>query len=301
MQPRPKRPEFNVSLADLRQRERQEKRRVRLRLAAASLGISVIIAVALVFFFRPSRPHGDSLLESAAAAWTSEDHTLAAERYEQYLARDPEGEVSQRARFQLANIYLMNLRRYDQARAHYQEFLNQAPAHADAATVRERLAEALAELGRSYEAIAEYEQLNPQETGERRRIRLRIADLYFDQKNYSQALTEYAKVTEGAEYDELSEQAYLREASIYHISRGQYKQALPTYQKIASQTGDPKVRRRALYGISDCLAGLADYNQAIATLREIEDASEQDYITRKIAELERQRREAEHARNSVRQ
>ena len=56
-------------------------------------------------------------------------------------------------------------------------------------------------------------------------------------------------------YDELSEQAYLREASIYHIERGQYQQALPVYQKLASMSGDPKVRTRAMYGLGECYAG----------------------------------------------
>ncbi|HXG67723.1 MAG TPA: tetratricopeptide repeat protein [Blastocatellia bacterium] len=296
-----KRPEFNVSLADRRRREERERRRSQFRIAALLVALLLVIAAALVFTLRPPRRAGDGSLASAAAAWDDGDYALAAERYEEYLGRSPEGEASLQARFQLANIYHLNLQRHDRACPHYEEFLRQAPAHAEAATARERLAQSLAELGRSYEAIAEYEKLNPQDANERRRIRLQIADLYFDQKNYSQALTEYAKVTEGAQYDDLSERAHLREASIYHISRGEYKPALPIYQKLASQTANPDVRRRALYGISDCLAGLSEFDQAIATLREIEDAGEQEYIARKTAELERQKREAEQARNAVQQ
>ena len=90
----------------------------------------------------------------------------------------PSSEKAPEARFQLANIYYFKLRRYDQARDHYNAFLEQNPSHSNSQLARERLAEVLGEMGRSYEAIAEYENLTPRDSSERRRIRLRIADLY---------------------------------------------------------------------------------------------------------------------------
>ncbi|HET9529852.1 MAG TPA: tetratricopeptide repeat protein, partial [Blastocatellia bacterium] len=118
-------------------------------------------------------------LHAATEAWDSGDYKVAAEEYEQYLSLNPGGEKSLEARFQLANIYYLNLKSYEQARAHYKEVLSQDPAGANSMVARERLAEVLAELGRSFEAIFEYESLNPADERERRRIRLRIADLYF--------------------------------------------------------------------------------------------------------------------------
>ncbi|HKY04735.1 MAG TPA: tetratricopeptide repeat protein, partial [Blastocatellia bacterium] len=240
-------------------------------------------------------------LKAASEAWDSGDYKAAAEEYEDYLKLNPAGETALEARFQLANIYYLNLKSYEQARAHYREFLEQGPAHAHAEVARERLAEVLAELGRSYEAIAEYESLNPDDVRERRRVRLRIADLYFDQRNFSQALTEYAKVVEGAAYDDLSEQAHLREASIHHIARGQYQQALPVYKKLASESNDPKIYRTALYGMADCYAGMFQFDDAIRTLREVRDESEQAYVARRIAELEQQKRDTAHARSRIEQ
>lgn len=231
----------------------------------------------------------------AVEAWDSGDYKLAAEEYERYLEKDPEGEKAAEARFQLANIYYFKLQRYDQARANYTAFLERNHAHANAQLARERLAEVLGEMGRSYEAIAEYENLNPQSPDERRRIRLRIADLYFAQRNYSQALTEYEKVIEKVAYDELSEQAYLREASIYHIERGQYQQALPVYQMLATASSDAGVRVRALYGLADCYGGLYQFDEAIKTLREIKEDREQTDVARRVAALEQQKREAAQA------
>jgi tetratricopeptide (TPR) repeat protein len=247
------------------------------------------------------RRSNEQSLRAAAEAWDSGDYKAAAEEYEAYLQLNPTGGESLEARFQLANIYYLNLKSYEQARAHYREFLSQSTADADAALARERLAEVLAELGRSFEAISEYESLNPTEARARRRVRLRIADLYFDQRNFSQALTEYAKVIEGSPYDELSEQAHLREASIHHIARGHYQQALPVYQKLAAESGDPRVYRTAMYGIADCYAGMFQFDEAIKALREIEDEGEQPFINRRIAEMEQQKRESANARSKVEQ
>jgi tetratricopeptide (TPR) repeat protein len=238
-------------------------------------------------------------LTQAVEAWDSGDYKLAAEEYERYLSQNPTGEKPADARFQLANIYYFKLQLYDQARANYSNFLEQNPHHANAQLARERLAEVLGEMGRSYEAIAEYENLNPQDTWERRRIRLRIADLYFAQRNYSQALTEYEKVIEKVAFDDLSEQAYLREASIYHIERGQYQKALPVYQQLAASSADPKVRARAAYGLADCYAGLYQFDEAIKTLRAIKEEAEQADVARRLAELEEQKREAAQARTGL--
>jgi tetratricopeptide (TPR) repeat protein len=261
------------------------------------LFLFLALVLSLILFGRSWRD-SEQPFKRAVEAWDAGDYKSAAEEYERFIESNPAGEKSLEARFQLANIYYLNLRRADQARIHYQEILNQEPSHPDAGVARERMAEILAELGRSYEAISEYEKLHPQDEKELRRIRLRIADLYFDQKNYSQALTEYEKVTR-ANYDELSEQAHLREASIYHIARGQHQQALPIYKKLADSSGDPEVRLRATYAIADCYAGLYQFEEAIKTLREVKIDGEQSYIARRVAELERQKREAAQARNAV--
>lgn len=240
----------------------------------------------------------ENTLQQASDAWESGEYKLAAEEYEHYIERNPSGEQSLDARFKLANIYYFNLHRYEQARAHYAALLYQDSSNPNAHAARERLAEVLGELGRSYEAIAEYENLSPRDTAERRRIRLRIADLYFDQKNYSQALTEYDKVIESAEYDELSEQAYLREASIYN-SRSQYQLSSEVYKKLASESNDPEVQMRATYGLVDCYAGLYQFDEAVKILRSIKDEREREHIAQRITELETQKREAAQAKSGL--
>jgi tetratricopeptide (TPR) repeat protein len=258
-------------------------------LVAAAAGV-ILIGLLLVVLLTSS-DHSDDLLRQASDAYQARDYELAAEEYERYLHEHPQSARTAEIRFQLANIFFLNLKDYSQARVHYRAFLSESPGDPNTELARERLAEALAEDGRSYEAIAEYENLNPVEATDRRRIRLRIADLYFDQRNYSQALTEYERVTDGAEYDELSERAYLREAAVFHLARSQFQQALPVYEKLATHSPDPKVRERAILGMSDCHAGLFQFDQAIKLLREIKTPGQQAYVSKRLAELENQKRE----------
>jgi tetratricopeptide (TPR) repeat protein len=252
---------------------------------------ALFVVLVLVFLAGGCKRNANSTLKRAAELADGGDYDSAADLYERYFKLEPNGSQATPTQLRLADIYYLNLHRYDQALAHYKEFLARAPADPSAPAARERLAEVLADLGRSFEAIAEYENIAPKDDNDRRRLRLRIADLYFDEKNYSQALTEYAKVTDGLGYDELGERAYLREASIFHLERSQYLQAIPIYQKLVAETKDPKVRRRCLYAISDCCAAMYQFDQSIKTLREIKDDSEQGYVTRRIAELEQQARE----------
>ena len=266
------------------------------RRVAASIGwLFVALSLALAVACKRG---ATSTLEQATAAWDAGDYAQAAEAYERYLYQHPTGEPSLTARFKLANIYYLNLHRYEPARAHYQELLRQDASQAEAPVARERLAEVLAELGRIYEAVAEYEKLNPSAPDERRRIRLKIAGLYFDQKDFSQALTEYQKVIDAAEYDDLSEQAYSRQASIY-ITRSQYQPALDVYQKLAANSTDAQVQTRAQFGLADCYANLSQYDEAIKALHAIKDEREHAHVAQRISELEHQKREAAQARSGL--
>ncbi|HYL98247.1 MAG TPA: tetratricopeptide repeat protein [Blastocatellia bacterium] len=233
----------------------------------------------------------EKTLERASDAWRAGDYEQAVQLYEGYLQHAPRGDQSLETRLKLANIYYLNLHKYEPALEQYNEYLSQTSEGPETETARERMAEVLAELGRSYQAISEYEDLIPKDDRDRRRIRLRIADLYFDEKNFSQAVTEYDKVTAETSYDDLTERALLREASIYQLERGQFQQAIPLYQKIVAQTSDPKVRTTSLFAISNCEVGLYQYDQAVQTLREVKDESEQGYITRRIGEIDEMKRE----------
>jgi tetratricopeptide (TPR) repeat protein len=231
--------------------------------------------------------------ERAREAWTDQDYAGAAAAYEEYLSDDPQGPEAEDAAFLLADIYYHNLKQYDRARDHYATFLERYPGSAHAYEARERLAEVQVELKDLKAAIAEYERLLEEhpDTPERRKIRATIADLYFQGNDFDQAEVEYDRVVADAPYDEVTEQALLRLASIYHLIRGQDERAVPVLDRVASLTDDPAVRRTTLYTLSETFAALFRYDEAIATLQRIDDPAEAQYVAARRAELERQKKE----------
>ena len=232
-------------------------------------------------------------VERARQAWDSQNYEGAAREYEEFLANAPQGPEAEEAEFALADIYNHNLKQFDRARDRYTSFLEKYPASQHAYEARERLAQVYVELKNLRESIEQYELLAQQfpDSPDRRKTRATIADLYFQENEFDQAELEYNRVLENAPYDALSEQAMLRLASIYHLVRNQDERSLPLYDRIAESTNDPAVRRSTLYSLSEAYARLFRYDEAIATLKRIEDPSEVQYVTERTAELERQKKE----------
>jgi tetratricopeptide (TPR) repeat protein len=235
---------------------------------------------------------GEGPYERARDAWERQDYEAAAAGYEEYLASTPEGPDVEQAELQLADIYYLKLKQYEKARERYEVFLERYPGSDRSYEARQRLAEVFVALGRPTDAIAQYEQAvlaRPDADG--RKIRVAIADLYFESNNFSQAEIEYARAADSPEYDDLSEHSLLRTATIHHMIRKEDEKAIPLYERVATSTNDPVVRRQALYSLSDTYADLYRFDDAIAALERIDDPSEAEYVKKRSAELEKQKRQ----------
>lgn len=236
----------------------------------------------------PSSPR-----DRARAAYLKQDYAGAAKAYEEYLANNPTDPDVPEARLTLADVYYHNLKQFEPARDHYAAYLALYPDGEHTYEAREHLAEVSVELKDLREAIAQYETLleehpNPPDW---RKIRSTIADLYYRLEDFNQAEIEYTRVVENASYDELTEQALLRLASIAHRIRNRGELAVPMYERVAAASSDPAVRRAALKSLSEVYADLFRFDEAVATLKRIDDPSEADYVIQRTAELEKQRRE----------
>jgi tetratricopeptide (TPR) repeat protein len=246
-----------------------------------------------LFLFAASCGGGASPYERARDAWEQQDYSAAAAGYEEYLASSPEGPEVEEAEIQLADIYYLKLKQYDKARERYALFLERYPASEHTYDARQRLAEVNVALGRPIEAIAQYEEavaLRPDAAGGRT-IRVAIADLYFEANNFSQAELEYGRVADNTAYDDLTEHSLLRTATIHHMIRDEDEKAIPLYERVAASTEDPVVRRQALYSLSDTYADLFRFDEAIAALGRVDDPSEAEYVAKRTAELEKQKRQ----------
>lgn len=253
----------------------------------------VVFMVCLALFTPACRKRGTALLEQAQTAWDNNSFEIAAARYEDYLKEDIRSAQAETARFKLANLYLFNLKKYDLAIQHYIHLLEDFPKFNDNLLARERLAESYRGAKDNRAAIQELENLliAKPDYVEKRRIRLLIADLYFDLNEFGQALAEYDKVTTDSAFDELAQRAYLRQAGI-HIIRDEFDGALQAYQRVAGQTGDSAIRRTARYGMADCYERTFKFDEAVKVLQETEaDPKTPDYVAQRIAAVREQQRQ----------
>jgi tetratricopeptide (TPR) repeat protein len=234
-----------------------------------------------------------ALLDSAQEAWDKADYAAAADYYEQFLKENPGSDKAEFARLRVATIYQRDLKRYDRAIEHYIHFIEEFPKSPDIVQARVQLGDCYGLTRKYREAISEYEGVLPKisDQRERRRLRLNIADMYFDLNDRGQALAEYQKVVAGALYDNLTERAYLRIGGI-RLLRDEYEDAIPAYQTVASYTKDPVIRRSARFGMADCYVRTLQYDQAIRILEQTEpDPKSPGYIQKRIASIREQRRQ----------
>jgi tetratricopeptide (TPR) repeat protein len=241
--------------------------------------------------------HGATPLERAEMAREAQDYAKAAEFYEEYLREAPDEPPVEAAQFQVADIYFLKLKQHDRARDAYLAFLSRFPTSGRVYDARLRLAEVYAASGNPREAISYYEGLIADwpDSPDRRKLRAAIADLYYDEKAFSQAELEYSRVVDGADYDGLTERSLLRIASINYLVRRSPEGAIPLYDRVSTSTDDPVVRRQSLCSLSECYADLFRFDEAIATLARLDDPAEADYVAGRTAELERQRRSHQEA------
>lgn len=258
---------------------------------AAALPILLVILLGLAGCARRGE-----LLDQAQAAWDGGDYQTAALRYEEFLKENPHHDQTAAARFRLGNIYYYNLKQYERAIQQYIHLLEDFPGSSDFVASRQRLAECYTALGKQREAINEYESLlrgTPGASGavDGRRLRLNIADLYYELNDLGQALAEYEKVTVGGEYDSLAERSWLRIAGIRFL-RDEFDEALAAYRKVADNASEPGVSRDARYGIADCFERTFEYDQAVKILESTEpDPKNPEYIQRRVAALREQQRQ----------
>ncbi len=260
------------------------------------LSCSLLLIAYCMLLFTVSCSRG-ALLDQAQAAWDRGDYPAAAERYEEYLTKTPQGDKAAFARLRAATVYRRDLKQYDRAIQHYLHFIEDFPKSPDIYQARMSLAECYAATQKFREAISEYENALPavqdirDGTKEKRRIRLKVADLYYELKDLGQAQAEYQKVTADAAYDDLYELAFLQIGGI-HLLRDEFDDAIPAYRTVAENTRDKALRRMARFRLADCYERTFQYDLAVKTLRETDpDPAAPNYIPQRVATIEEEARQ----------
>lgn len=254
---------------------------------------SALLGVVLVVLGLLGCGKRGELLDQAQAAWDGGDYQAAVFSYEEFLKDNPHHEQAAAARFRLGNIYYYNLKQYERAIQQYIHVLEDFPNSTDIVASRGRLAECYTALGKQREAINEFESLLRTAGGavDGRRIRLNIADLYYDLNDFGQSLAEYEKVIEDGRYDSLAERSWLRIAGI-RLLRDEFEEALVAYRTVAQGAGESGVRRVAQLGMADCYERTFEYELAVQVLEQTEpDPNNPEYIRRRVTAIREQQRQ----------
>ncbi|HKE04091.1 MAG TPA: tetratricopeptide repeat protein [Blastocatellia bacterium] len=234
-----------------------------------------------------------ALLDSAQAAWDRADYAAAADYYERFLKENPQSDKAEFVRLRTATICQRDLKQYDRAIQHYIHFIEEFPGSPDIVQARTQLGACYGLTNKHREAIAEYEGVLPKisDDNERRRLRLNVADMYYDLNDRGQALAEYQKVVANAPYSDLAERAYLRIGGI-RLLRDEYEDAIPAYETVVTNTKDRTVRRNARLGIADCYERTLQFEKATQILEQTEpDPKAPGYIQQRIANIREQQRQ----------
>jgi tetratricopeptide (TPR) repeat protein len=241
----------------------------------------------------------DAILTQAQASWDNKDYAAATLSYEEFLKDSQPSDQTAEIHFKAANIYYLNLKQYDHAAEHYIRLIEDYPKFLSIEPCYQRLAECYAETKKIREAISEYEKLLIAfpDTENKRKIRMAIADLYYE-NDKSQALVEYQKIVKDVAYDALAEKAYLKIGGV-RILRNEFEPAQSAFQIVIENTTDPMIRRQSRDRMADCLENTSKHEEAIQILEQTEaDPKDPNYLKTRIAGIrERQKARAGSAKS----
>lgn len=274
--------------------KRQKTRGLRLGSALNLTKVKTFIFCLFLFtscVFSLSCRSRDALLTQAQAAWDNKDYVAATGRYEEFLKDSQPSDQTAEIHFKAANIYYLNLKQYDHAAEHYIRLIEDYPKFSSIEQSHQRLAECYAEMKKIREAVGEYEKLLIAfpDTENKRKIRMAIADLYYE-NDKSQSLVEYQKVAKDVAYDALSEKAYLKIGGV-RILRNEFEAAQSAFRAVIENTTDAMIRRQTRDRLADCLENTSKHEEAIQILEQTEvDPKDPNYLKTRIAGIrERQK------------
>lgn len=240
-----------------------------------------------------SRPEAHAFGKAEGALRVG-SHELAAQYYEAYLQKYPQGEFAERSLYNLGNVYYLHLRNAGKARVAYERFLKKYSTSQYAFTTGERLAELyerdLKDIRKAIEVLEEISMHTPSRN-DWRRVRLEIANDYFRLDEFDQALLEYKKLIDDQPQEKRSDEARLKMAAVYEI-RKQWHEAVNQLRQVTENSQCEECKRHAQFEIVDCYESLEQYDQALAMLQRISPRPEDEaFLSQRLAALQKKTRE----------
>ncbi|MBZ5494826.1 MAG: tetratricopeptide repeat protein [Acidobacteriia bacterium] len=240
------------------------------------------------------------LLDQAEASWRKGRYYEAIQADEDLYRLERRGRYAPRALLNIGNIYYLNLRKIPQAIEFYDRLTQEFPDRPEALRARRQLASIYAnEFIDLDQAIAQYDKLLAAESlDDRPEILFQRANAYFKKGDYDRALRELHGLEESGIKDQLAAQVSLKIGNIYQVQK-RFHDAIEPFRKVlsASCAECSESRRRAILNLAETYENLFDFDNAIETIRKLDETPENErYLRSEVERLSRKRKEVEKGR-----
>ncbi len=220
------------------------------------------------------------LLDRAEASWRKGRYPEAIQANQALYDREPRGRYAARALLNLGNIHYLNLRQLQKAIDAYDKLTHEFPGALETLEARRQLAAIYAnEIVDLNQAIAEYDRiLETKDLNDRAEILYRRADAYFRKGDYYRAIRELRNLEESGVRGHLADQVALKIGNIYQIQK-KFVDAAEQFRKVLTAPC-LECRRRAILSLADTYENLFEFDQAIETIRMLENTPENEEFVR---------------------
>ena len=227
----------------------------------------------------------EALFWSADAHYQSRNFGPASSQYDRFIRENPEHELTGAAKYGLGWSYFM-MGEFENATGPLIDFMEnyEAPPIAlypyDTDT-RLRIADAFYAQGKYSEALQYYNQAIGAEPGGDYAM-FQVANSHYRQNNNFEAVTQFRRLLRIYPYSSLREQAQYNVAYIY-LNTGNYDQAVDEFQTVIERFPGTEWAARAQYNIGDAYYNSGEYDDAIAAYRQVlEEYPRSQYIIEAI-------------------
>lgn len=273
---------------------KEELRRSRQRSFFWQRGLPGILLLLTLFFggllYRTNRL--ETSLESdfsrAAVAVSDGDYQQALDYYEGIYRRNPTFHLSGQALYQGAEIKNLYQKRYAEALLDYLSLQQRYPE--ETSLIRRaqlRIAEIYKKRQRDYSRAAnEYRKALDLGAEDPDRIQYEIADSYFRQEAYNQAVESFADLRRNYPQSPLLAEAGYRMATVYSLL-GEGQTAIESYREVMERWPGSPYAIEARFGLAAALEERDNFDEALKLLRSLQgEYANGDALAKKIERLE---------------
>lgn len=224
----------------------------------------------------------------AGMAVGARDYQQALNYYEGIYRRNPTFHLAGQALYQSAEIKNLYLKRYSEALLDYLSLQQKYPEeYALVRNAQLRIAEIYKNRQRDYlRAAAEYRKALDLGAENPDRIQYEVADSYFRQEAYNQAVEAFAELRRNYPQSPLLAEAGYRVATVYSLL-GESEAAIESFREVMGRWPTSPYAVEARFGLAAVLEERDNFSEALSLLHSLRgEYSNADALARKIEMLE---------------